>query len=231
MRSPLTVTAITHRHQPILRGCLLGKPVTEDQYLFSIGIMAESMRMFESNGPEGVTAVNCPPEGVASASAIIQMRPRYVGHSWNIGRTLISSQIAKHLKTVVLVDDDIDPFDLGQVWWAINTRVQGGRDIEILRFSPISRSDPSVPRQNAAFGDKMIIDATKKLDHPYNPLWDSHWAPVSVPDPEIMEFVESRWQSFFNHEKPDLEKETQLREFWMGSMKNIGGHGGPRPMC
>jgi UbiD family decarboxylase len=216
VRAPFTVTAVTHRHQPILRGCLLGKPVTEDQYLFSIGIMAESMRMFESHGPEGVLAVNCPPEGVASASAIIQMQPRYVGHTWNVGRTLISCQIAKHLKTIVVVDDDIDPFDLGQVWWAINTRVQGSRDIEILRFSPDPLSDPSVPRHNASFGDKVIIDATKKLDYPYNPHWGSNWAPVSVPDPEVMDLVELRWRSVIDHEHPDQEKESQLRQFLEG---------------
>lgn len=175
--------------------------------------------MFESHGPEGVLAVNCPPEGVAMASAIIQMRPRYVGHSWNAGRTLISSRIGSHLKTVVLVDDDIDPYDLGQVWWAINTRVQGSRDIEVLRFSTEPRSDPSVPRQNAEFGDKIIIDATKKLDYPYNPHWGSHWAPVCVPEPEVMELVELRWRSIMEHETPDPEKEAKLRDFLDGEFE------------
>lgn len=219
LRPVLTVTAITHRNQPILRGCVLGKPVTEDQFLYSIGIMAEAMRMFESHGPEGVLAVNCPPEGVALASAIVQMQPRYVGHSRNAGRTLIASRIGSHLKTVVLVDDDIDPFDLGQVWWAINTRVQGSRDIEVLRFCAQPRSDPSVPRENAEFGDKIIIDATKKLDYPYNPNWGSHWAPVCVPDPEVMELVELRWKSIIDNEPPEPEKEAQLRQLLDGEFE------------
>lgn len=219
LRPLLTVTAITHRHQPILRGCLLGKPVTEDQFLYSIGMAAEALRMFESHGPEGVIAVNCPPEGVALASAIVQMRPRYVGHSWNAGRTLISSRVGSHLKTIVLVDDDIDPYDLGQVWWAINTRVQGSRDIEVLRFSTEPRSDPSVPRQNAEFGDKIIIDATKKLDHPYNPIYGSHWAPVCMPEEEVMDLVELRWKSIIDHEKPQPEKEIELRAFLDGEFE------------
>jgi UbiD family decarboxylase len=219
LRPLLTVTAITHRNQPILRGCLLGKPVTEDQFLYTIGIMAEALRMFESHGPEGVLAVNCPPEGVALASAIVQLQPRYVGHSLNAGRTLISSRVGSHLKTVVLVDDDIDPFDLGQVWWAINTRVQGSRDIEVFRFSTEPRSDPSVPRQNAEFGDKIIIDATKKLDHPYNPIYGSHWAPVCVPEPEIMDLVELRWRSTIEERPPEPDKEAQLREFLDGEFE------------
>ena len=219
LRPLLTVTAITHRNQPILRGCLLGKPVTEDQFLYSIGINAEALRMFESHGPEGVLAVNCPPEGVALASAIVQLQPRYVGHSWNAGRTLISSRVGSHLKTVVLVDDDIDPFDLGQVWWAINTRVQGSRDIEVLRFGTEPRSDPSVPRQNAEFGDKIIIDATKKLDYPYNPHYGSHWAPVCVPEAEVMDLVELRWQSIIDHKTPEPEKEAELQQFLDGEFE------------
>jgi len=220
LRPLLTVTAVTHRNQPILRGCLLGKPVTEDQFLYSIGIAAEALRMFESHGPEGVLAVNCPPEGVALASSIVQLRPRYVGHSWNAGRTLISSRVGSHLKTVVLVDDDIDPFDLGQVWWAINTRVQGSRDIEVLRFSTEPRSDPSVPRQNAEFGDKIIIDATKKLDHPYSPVYGSHWAPVSMPEREVMDLVELRWKTIIENGKSMPVKETELRTFLDGQFED-----------
>jgi len=144
------------------------------------------------------------------------MQPRYVGHSWNAGRTLMSSRIGSHLKTVVLVDDDIDPFDLGQVWWAINTRVQGSRDIEVLKFSTEPRSDPSVPRDNAEFGDKIIIDATKKLDHPYNDNYGSHWAPVCVPEPEVMELVGLRWKNVMDNEAPEPEKEAELRQFLDG---------------
>jgi 3-polyprenyl-4-hydroxybenzoate decarboxylase len=124
------------------------------------------------------------------------------------------------LKTIVLVDDDIDPFDLGQVWWAINTRVQGSRDIEVMRFSTEPRSDPSVPRQNAEFGDKMIIDATKKLDHPYNPIYGSHWAPVCMPEEEVMDLVELRWKTIIDNEKPKPGKEAELRAFLDGEFED-----------
>jgi 3-polyprenyl-4-hydroxybenzoate decarboxylase len=102
------------------------------------------------------------------------------------------------------------------VWWAINTRVQGSRDIEVVRFGTQPRSDPSVPRQNAEFGDKIIIDATKKLDYPYNANWSSHWAPVCVPDSEVMDLVELRWQSIIDNKTPDPEKEGQLRQLLDG---------------
>jgi 3-polyprenyl-4-hydroxybenzoate decarboxylase len=126
--------------------------------------------------------------------------------------------VGSHLKTVVVVDDDIDPFDLGQVWWAINTRVQGSRDIEVLRFSNEPRSDPSIPRSNAEFSDKMIIDATKKLDYPFVPIYGAHWAPVCMPEPEVMDLVHLRWQGVMEG-KPQPEKEKELQTLLRGDFE------------
>ncbi len=88
-----------------------------------------------------------------------------------------------------------------------------------MRYSTEPRSDPSVPRQNAEFGDKIIIDATKKLDYPYNPNWGSHWAPVCVPDTDVMDLVELRWRSIIDHEPPEPEKEAQLRQLLDGEFE------------
>lgn len=192
-RPVFQVTAITFRNDPIFRFCVLGKPVTEDHVVMDVVNSAGALGMFEAHGPEGVIGVHCPPEGDSHTSAIIQMKPRYVGHSRNAARALLSSAVGKYLKYIVVVDEDIDPFDLGEVWWAILTRTQGSRDIEVLKFGPTSKSDPSVPRNQGEFTDKVIIDATKKLDYPYEPVWQSHWAPVCLPPQEIYELVSLKW--------------------------------------
>ena len=197
MRPIFKVTAICHRNKPIYRGCLLGKPTTEDHTLYSVAQSAAAMRMFETHGPEGVVAVHCPPEGDSIASAFVSMRPHYVGHSRNVGRALLSGPVSKYIKYVVVVDEDIDPFDFGQVWWAIIYRTQGSRDIEVLKFGTTSRSDPSVLRASGEFTDKVLIDATKKLDYPFDHVWGGHWAPVGFPPKEIMELVDLRWQNIF----------------------------------
>ena len=146
MRPIFRVTAITHRNDPIMRGSLLGKPTCENHLLRNLVISGEALRAFRNNGPAGVVAINCPPEGDSVLNCVIAMKPRFVGHSRAVGRTMIASVIDRLLKYVVVVDDDIDPFDLGQVWWAIITRTQGSRDIEVLRYGSASRSDPSVPK-------------------------------------------------------------------------------------
>ncbi|MBI4317782.1 MAG: UbiD family decarboxylase [Chloroflexi bacterium] len=207
MRTVFEVTAICHRNQPILRGALLGKPITENHTLHAVENAANAMRMFETHGPSGVVAVCCPPEGDSMAAAVVAMRPHYVGHSRIVGRALLSSPHGRSLKYVVVVDEDIDPFDLGQVWWAIIYRTQGSRDIEVLRFGPCSRSDPSVPRSQGEYTDKVLIDATKKLDYPFQRAWGGHWAPVGFPPRKVMELVDLRWAQIFEGKRG---AETQI---------------------
>lgn len=215
MRPVFQVTAITHRDRPILRGSLLGRPVLEHNLVRDVIASAAAMELFESFGPDGVLAVRCPPEGAATLSAIVQMRPRYVGHAFTVGQTLLSSHLGKSLKYIVLVDDDIDPSDLGQVWWAVLTRTQASRDFEVLRYRPATRSDPSIPRAQGEYGDKLIIDATKKLDYPYNAAWGGHWAPTATPPPEVMELVRRRWKQVFDGDSScqgDIARLTQRLE-------------------
>jgi 4-hydroxy-3-polyprenylbenzoate decarboxylase len=203
MRPVLQVSGIMHRNDPILRGSLLGKPTNEIHMFYQVGLAANGLKMFENHGPSGVKMINCPPEGDSILSAIIQISPYYVGHSWDVGRTWLSS--SNHCKYVVIVDEDINPFDLGEVWWAIMTRTQGTRDIEILRWGKMSKSDPSIPRDQGEFSDKVIIDATKKLDYPYVEAWEGHWAPVCMPPEEVMELVDLKWKKEF--EAVDVDQE------------------------
>lgn len=212
MRPIFKVTAILHRNNPIFRCCLLGKPTTEDHILYDIIYSAAALEMFDTHGPEGVIAVHCPPEGDSALSMVISMKPHYIGHSRNVGRTLISSSVGRYMKYVVIVDDDIDPFDLGQVWWAIVTRTQGSRDFEVLRYGASSRSDPSVPKDQPEYSDKVIIDATKKLDYPYNKIWGGHWAPTTMPLKESIELASLKWEDLVSGTSTNKSKIQRLTE-------------------
>lgn len=200
LRPVFEVTAILHRNAPILRGTLLGKPIIEESVLLSVVNSGTAMKMFESHGPRGVRAVYFPPEGAPPLMAVVQMRPRYVGHSRDVGRTLLSSAAGQQTKYAIIVDEDIDIFNPDQLWWAIITRTQG-EDIEIMPFSSIPRSDPSIPPHQGEYGTKIIIDATKSLYHPYNEMWNGHFAPVCYPPEEIMDLVESQWKMLFEGAK------------------------------
>ena len=62
---------------------------------------------------------------------------------------------------MIVVDHDIDPYDLLQVEWAVNTRVQPDRDVLILPNMYSPTLDPSAPAERTSA--KMAIDATVPL--------------------------------------------------------------------
>jgi 2,5-furandicarboxylate decarboxylase 1 len=76
------------------------------------------------------------------------------------------------VKIVIVLDDDVDPYDPEEVNWAIATRVQPGRDIVIKGGMAGLSIDPSAGRQEvtgefailANETSKIGIDATKPMD-------------------------------------------------------------------
>ncbi len=66
---------------------------------------------------------------------------------------------------VVVVDDDIDPSDLDQVVWAISTRSNPEKDMDIIRNTYTGPLDPIYPKSaNISFGSRAVIDACRPFD-------------------------------------------------------------------
>jgi len=63
------------------------------------------------------------------------------------------------IKRVIVVDDDIDPWNLEQVEWAIATRMRADRDLLIV---PGVRADRSEPLEHGGVVTKLGIDATRR---------------------------------------------------------------------
>jgi UbiD family decarboxylase len=92
--------------------------------------------------------------------AVVQIEKR----SAHDGRQAIEAAYRGHpsLKHVVIVDDDIDIYDLQDVEWAIATRFQAHRDLVVLENQPSSSLDPSathIPGEKTRT-TKMGLDAT-----------------------------------------------------------------------
>lgn len=69
------------------------------------------------------------------------------------------------LKHVIVVDEDVNPFDMSEVMWAIGSRVQSTKDVECISGVRGTGLDPSMVEQNVC--DVMIIDATKPVEQPF----------------------------------------------------------------
>jgi UbiD family decarboxylase len=101
-----------------------------------------------------------------------------------IARALLRALLGvRSVKTVVLVDEDIDIFDAESVEWAVATRVQPGRDTMIVSGLPGSTLDPSLPAGESRTG-KLGIDATWSGGRrsPANRVPEDVWRRVRLAD-------------------------------------------------
>jgi len=154
----LKVTAITMRQKPIWQTALTGMPVTENHTLIEYGNGAVVHREIKKIVPE-VKAINLTPGGTFRHHVVVSIKKRAENEGRNVILALLSMGIG--LKQVIVVDDDIDPFDPLQVDWAMATRFQADKDAIIIPRIACSTLDPSVPEPRVTAG--LGIDATAPL--------------------------------------------------------------------
>jgi len=125
---------------------------------------------------------------------VVSIHQRFRGHARQVGFMAAQCQAAgNHLgRYVVVVDDDIDPTDLNEVIWAIGTRSNPEKDIDIMRNSYSSPLDPIYPDQGKIFfGSRAIIDACKPYD------WIRDFPKVVQSSPVEKQQVIDKWPEIF----------------------------------
>jgi 4-hydroxy-3-polyprenylbenzoate decarboxylase len=85
---------------------------------------------------------------------VIAIRQRYPGHARQTGLAALScSAMARNGRYVVIVDDDIDPTNIQEVLWAMETRVDPARDIQVVEGCWSTPLDPRMPPEKRESGD------------------------------------------------------------------------------
>lgn len=157
----IEVAAIYHRHDPIILGCPQGKPPHEDNQFLAYLKSNMVRQQIEAAGVSGVTGVWCPPEGGNRLLVVVAVRQRYAGHARQVAHVAAQCGAAAYNgRYVVVVDEDIDIYDLDDVLWAVLTRSDPGEDIEFIRRAWSSPLDPIVADGAVPFNSRAIIDAT-----------------------------------------------------------------------
>jgi 4-hydroxy-3-polyprenylbenzoate decarboxylase/2,5-furandicarboxylate decarboxylase 1 len=111
----IEVSAVTHRKNPIYQAALTGMPTTENHILKQLPLEATVYWTLKKEFP-GVTAVHFPAAGTVGMMCVIAMRQAYECEARNVIATMIGS---RRNKFTVVVDDDVDIFDMDKVLWAI----------------------------------------------------------------------------------------------------------------
>jgi UbiD family decarboxylase len=204
----IRVTAITHRHDPILRGCIEGSlpgSFSENAICSSIMRAATAWSALERAGVPGITDVWCPPVH-AGINLLIQMKQTYRGQAKQAANAIWGSSAAHvRYKHITVVDDDIDIHDYAAVDWAIAYRVNAGEDDVVVMPSTFGAGlDPSTRRRDrnpALFGtgkwNRVLIDATMNLDYDPDPdLGGARFPPKVWPSDADIAAVTRRWDEF-----------------------------------
>lgn len=152
----IKVTAVTYRRNPIFENLYIGRPWTEHDYLIGLSTSLSVYRQVKDTMPE-VVAVNATFQH--GLSVIVSMKGKFGGYAKSVAfRVASTNHGISYAKNIILVDDDVDPFDLNQVMTAISTRVRPGKDVIVVNDTPGMPLDPC--SEPPGMGGKLIIDAT-----------------------------------------------------------------------
>ena len=161
----LHVTAITHRIDPILQ--ILVGPGEEHVTLTGLPTEASIFRLVEDAMPGFLQNVYCHSCGGGKYVAIMQIKKRLPVDEGRQRQAALTAFAAFYeLKHVILVDEDVDPFDSADVMWAMTTRYQGDIDTIFVPAVKCHNLDPSAtPEYNMLLpmpgvGCKTIFDCT-----------------------------------------------------------------------
>jgi UbiD family decarboxylase len=187
-RPVIRVKAITHRKRPILHAVYEGQPPSGSGVIVAVPREAELIRQIAL---PGLKRAHMSPGGGGALHAVVAVEKPYEGFGKYVGLAVLGTTAGRGIKQVIVVDDDIDPTDPTQVEWAVATRVQPNRDVEILSELPGIILDPSLPRgepKRPPLTAKMIIDATR---------YDAkNFAPVCAPSAEAAASVAQDWARY-----------------------------------
>ncbi len=173
----IVVDCITHRREAVYHALLPGRL----EHKLLMGMPKEPSIFAAVNEVVTCRNVYITPGGASWLHAVVQISKKQPDD----GAKAIAAAFRGHgsLKHVVVVDEDIDIFNLTEVEWAIATRFQAGRGLHVWHDRPSSSLDPSathIPGQKAR-GDKMGLDATIPWDTPTGPSHPELFQRIPLP--------------------------------------------------
>ncbi|MFZ0392880.1 MAG: UbiD family decarboxylase, partial [Terracidiphilus sp.] len=180
------LTCITNRKDPIYAATIVGKPPMEDAWMGKAveRIFLPAMRM---TIPE-IVDINLPVEGVFHNLMLVSMKKSYPGHARKVMNAIWSLGQAMFTKCIIVVDEDCDVQDIGEVVLRVTNNIDPERDIQFT-LGPVDSLDHASRLPN--YGSKMGIDATRKWKAEG---FERPWPAMIEMDAETKKRVDAMWE-------------------------------------
>lgn len=185
----IRIKSIMHRNNPIISGAPPTRPPVSGHSLLS-GLLQSAMILdaLEATGVPDVRSVRSHELGGFSYILIVAIKQRYPGHARQAALVASQCRAGAYMgRYVIVVDEDIDPYNTDDVLWAMSTRSDPATSIDIIRRCWSSPLDPAVPVGQKGHNSRAIIDACR----PYE--WIDQFPKVSDPSPELAQKVIDKW--------------------------------------
>jgi 4-hydroxy-3-polyprenylbenzoate decarboxylase len=179
------VTCVTHRRDPIYATTIVGKPPMEDAYMGK-AVERIFLPLMKMTVPELVD-VNLPIEGVFHNLMIVSIKKSYPGQARKVMNAIWSLGQAMFTKCIIVVDEDTNVQNVGEVVWKTLNNIDPERDIQFT-LGPVDSLDHSSRLPD--FGSKMGIDATRKWP---TEGFSRPWPDEVDSDPATKELVGRKW--------------------------------------
>ncbi len=180
------ITCITHRKDPVYAATIVGKPPMEDAWMGK-AVERIFLPLMRLTIPE-IVDVNLPVEGVFHNLMIVSIRKSYAGQARKVMHGIWSLGQAMFTKCVIVVDEDCDVQDVGEVTLRVANNIDPERDIQFT-LGPVDSLDHASRLPN--YGSKMGIDATRKWKAEG---FDRPWPPMIAMDVATRARVDSIWK-------------------------------------
>lgn len=180
------LTCVTHRKNPIYATTIVGKPPMEDAWMGK-AVERIFLPLMKLTLPE-IVDVNLPVEGIFHNLMIVSIRKSYPGHARKVMNGIWALGQAMFTKCIVVVDEDVNVQDIGEVVLKVFNHIDPERDIQFT-LGPVDSLDHASRLPN--FGSKMGIDATRK--------WPTEgftrpWPDEILMDDKTRAVVDKKWK-------------------------------------
>lgn len=166
-RPVFRLSALTYRNDPILPATCLGVPVDES-VMWIIEVAASVKEALRAKGVP-IADVSVPLFSGCHA-VVVSTRTPVAGIPQMIGNIVWSDRNASYFPYLIVVNDDIDPWNLGEVFHAMCTKCNPVKDIHVYPGainSPLTPYISNEPlREKGAGGGNVLFDCTWPIDWP-----------------------------------------------------------------
>ncbi len=197
----LDVKAIYHRNNPIILGCPPQRPPEEQSRYRAVVRSALLKEQIEAVGVPDVQAVWCHECGGARMFNAVSIKQRYPGHATQAGQVASQCRVGAYAgKFTVVVDEDIDVTDLGDVMWALCFRTDPATAIDFIKTGWSTGLDPSIHPDRKEVGDTTNSRAIINACRPFH--WKDRYPRVNMPSPELWAKAKEKWGWLLSSNQP-----------------------------